>query len=231
MTQLLFVWRRSNPGLESKQMDTPLHSIIPALTADVGKLMRQRRSIKPEQFSSEPVSDKIVWEMLSNANWAPTHGLTEPWRFHVYTSDARIRLGSFLADLYQLLTPADQFKAAKAEKFRSNALRASHLIVIAMKRQPSQKIPEVEEIEAVACAVQNLHLTATAFGVGGYWSSGSAICSDQLRDYLGLESQDRVLGLFYVGYPHGDWPTGVRKPIEDKVIWETEGLVLTNHYK
>ena len=89
-----------------------------------------------------------------------------------------------------------------------------------MKRQPSQKIPEVEEIEAVACAVQNLHLSAAAFGLGGFWSSNAAVCSDAMRDFLQLDPHDRVLGLFYLGYPSGSWPTSTRTPIEDKVCWQ-----------
>jgi nitroreductase len=127
-----------------------------------------------------------------------------------------------LADIYRQITPESSLKPAKMDKYVTSAEQSSHLIVIAMKRQASGKIPEVEEIEAVACAVQNLHLTATAFGIGGYWSSGPAICSDQLRSDLGLESDDRVLGLFYLGYPASDWPSGTRSPIENKVVWTNE---------
>ena len=184
-------------------------------------LVETRRSIKPSDFSDTRVSDEIVWQMLNNANWAPTHGQTEPWRFFVFTDDARVRLGERLAEIYHEVTPPEAIRAAKAGKMKSNAERSSHLIVIAMKRQDSEKIPEVEEIEAVACAVQNLHLTATAFGVGGYWSSGGAICSEQLRSDLGLGEKDRVLGLFYVGYPKADWPAGSRTPIADKVVWKS----------
>ena len=184
-------------------------------------LMENRRSIKPSAFSEQRVHDDVVRQMLGNANWAPTHGMTEPWRFFVFTDEARLRLGARLAEIYQQVTPPDAVKSAKADGLKANAKRSSHLIVIAMKRQESEKIPEIEEVMAVACAVQNMHLTATAFGVGGYWSSGKAICSDQLRDDLGLGVKDRVLGLFYVGYPTGDWPTGSRKPIDDKVVWQT----------
>ena len=182
-------------------------------------LMENRRSIKPPEFCEQRVHDEVVRQMLSNANWAPTHGMTEPWRFFVFSDDARFRLGERLAEIYLQVTPPDAVKPTKADNLKANAERASHLIVIAMKRQESEKIPEIEEVQAVACAVQNLHLTATAFGVGGYWSSGKAICSDQLRDDLGLGEKDRVLGLFYVGYPKGDWPGGTRTAIENKVVW------------
>ena len=180
-------------------------------------VIRNRRSIKPAQFSDTPVDEAIIREMLENANWAPTHGMTEPWRFFVISGPARIEFGEYLSQLYRQLTPADAVKPAKAEKLKKNAAASSHLIVIAMKRQASGRIPEVEEIEAVACAVQNLHLTATAHGVGGYWSSGKAICNDQLRDALKLDPADKVLGLFYVGMPQGDWPVGQRTSIDEKV--------------
>ncbi len=188
----------------------------------VRSLMENRRSIKPADFSDQRVQDEIIWQMLSNANWAPSPGMTEPWRFFVFTDAAKVRLGKQLAKIYEQVTAPESLKPAKAEKLVTNAERSSHLIVIAMKRQESEKIPEIEEVQAVACAVQNLHLTATAFGVGGYWSSGSAICSDQLREHLGLGPKDRVLGLFYVGHPQGNWPGGSRTPIQDKVVWKTD---------
>ena len=196
--------------------DTP-----PADVEAVTRVIERRRSIKPSDFSDDPVDDEIVWKMLRSANFAPTHGLTEPWRFFVFTGDARYELGKRLAEIYREITPPEAFKSVKAEKLVSNAARSSHLIVIGMKRQESEKIPEIEEVEAVACAVQNLHLTATVFGIAGYWSSGKAICSNQLRDYINLTEKDRILGLFYVGCPGIDWPDGVRTPIEDKVTWRS----------
>lgn len=194
------------------------------ITEILNDVIRNRRSIKPAQFSGEAVSDAIVNEMLENANWAPTHGMTEPWRFFVISGAARIEFGAYLSQLYLTVTAPESVKPAKAEKLKKNAEASSHLIVIAMKRQESRKIPEIEEVEAVACAVQNLHLTATAHGVGGYWSSGKAICNDQLRDRLQLSADDRILGLFYVGTPIGEWPKGTRTPINDKVVRISESF-------
>lgn len=200
---------------------TPEH---PSTAADIlhfDNIIQNRRSIKPSQFADRKVDDAIVWKMLNNANWAPTHGKTEPWRFFVFADEAKNQFGNYLANLYtQITSPAD-VKPTKADKLISNAERSSHLIVIAMKRQASCKIPEIEEVEAVACAVQNLHLTATAHGVAGYWSSGKSICNDQLRDHLGLSTNDRVLGLFYVGYTDQAWPDSCRSPIESKVVWKS----------
>lgn len=145
--------------------------------------------------------------------------MTEPWRFFIFCDDARARVGEELARIYRAITPVDAQKPGKADKLIDSCCRSSHVIAIGMKRQASHRIPEVEEIEAVACAVQNLHLTATAHHLAGYWSSGQAICSDEFRDWLQLDREDRVLGLFYLGCPDGDWPEGRRSPVQDKVQW------------
>ena len=148
--------------------------------------------------------------------------MTEPWRFFVFSHEARARVGLQLAEIYRTITPAAAVKPGKPDKLVESCQRSSHVIAIGMKRQESRRIPEVEEIAAVACAVQNLHLTATAHGLAGYWSSGKAICSDEFRAFLRLAPEDRVLGLFFLGYPDGAWPDGQRSPATDKVQWFRE---------
>ena len=184
-------------------------------------VIRHRRTIKPKQFSDRPIDPEIVAEILENANWAPTHGLTEPWRFTVFTGDARQQLADFLAATYKAITPPDQFRQSKYEGMSVNPTLAPVVIAIAMKRQSSEKISELDELQAVACAVQNMHLTAAAHGLGGFWSTNAAAISDQMREFLNLGTKDRSLGLFYLGYPTGDWPESSRGSIEDKVTRRT----------
>ncbi len=83
----------------------------------------------------------------------------------------------------------------------------------------SKRFPQVEEIEAVACAVQNMHLTLTAYGVGGYWSSGGITYMEKAKSFFGLGEDDKLLGFFSVGYTAVQPPLQSRKPVEEKVIW------------
>ena len=185
----------------------------------INHIITTRRTIKPKMMANRDIPLDILQQMLENANWAPTHGMTEPWRFSVFRGAAREKLASFLAETYKAITPVEIFKPNKYEGMRENAMLAPAVIAIGMKRQPSKKISELDEIQAVACAVQNMHLTATAHGLGGFWSTNIAAVSSEMAAYIGLDKEDRALGLFYVGYPKVDWPTGSRQPIEDKVRW------------
>lgn len=185
----------------------------------IDQIIRQRRTIKPKQFSDQPIERELICRLLENANWAPTHGMTEPWRFAVFVGDARQRLAGFLAATYKDVTTPETFKPNKYEGMSKNAMLAQAVIAIGMKRQEIEKISELDELMAVACAVQNVHLSAAANGLAGFWSTNVAATSDQMRDFIGLGEKDRALGLFYLGYPDCSWPTANRQPIEDKVTW------------
>ncbi len=184
-------------------------------------LIRRRRSIKPEQMSDEAVDPMIVGNILENANWAPTHGMTQPWRFKIYEEDGREKLAEALQRIYRETTPKSGFKQDKYEGIRSKIFAAPVVIVICLARQESGVIPEVEEVAAVACAVQNMHLTASAVGLAAYWSSPAFVYTDEMKAFLRLKKGDLCLGLFYLGWPKDkeNWPKGTRSPIQEKLEW------------
>ena len=131
----------------------------------------------------------------------------------------RARLGDALAHLYETaLAPEDQ-KEGKAEKLRIMPRKAPVVILVCMERQKIEKIREIEEIEAVACAVQNMHLTATALGLGAFWSTPPVLYTAEMNEWLEIGPKDRCLGIFYLGHPAeaDNWPKGRRRPIDDKV--------------
>ena len=204
---------------ESAKLD-PLSLRLAAANA----LIRRRRTIKPTEMSAKPVETEHLAAILENGNWAPTHGMTQPWRFFVFTEDGRQRLADYLQSLYKRVIPESEFQENKFEKLGKQPLLAPVIIAIGMTRQKIEKIPEIEEVEAVACAVQNMHLTASAMGMAAFWSSPPICYTDDMRQWLGLEDErDKCLGLFYLGWPESEqWPEGEREDLVDKVVWIRE---------
>lgn len=187
--------------------------------ASLNQIIRSRRSTKPRCFNGQSIDDAIVWDILENANWAPTHGLTQPWRFKVYTGEGLQVLANFQSQWYKDTMPAASFNPDKFERLKSNVLKSSHVIVLSMKRQESGTIPEVEEIEAIACAVQNMALTAAVHGICSFWGSGGPTYTDAMKEFLGLGEQDRCLGYLYLGYSDTPSTRSMRSPIQEKVEW------------
>jgi nitroreductase len=190
--------------------------------SEISGLIRDRRSVSPESFSSRKVHREQLELILTNATWAPSHGLTQPWRFRVFEGAGMKRAAEAIPEVYRRGTAPEQFREAKFAKLKSRLEKVSVLIIVCMERDRTGRIPELEEIEAVACAVQNMFLTATAYGMGAFWSSPGFVYSDEMRTWLGLEAQDKCLGLFYVGYPEGEWPKSHRRPLEYVTEWITD---------
>ena len=43
------------------------------------QLIKARRSIFPKDYNGNNVPEDYINLMLEASNWAPTHGLTQPW--------------------------------------------------------------------------------------------------------------------------------------------------------
>lgn len=182
-------------------------------------LVRSRRSTFPDQLlAGGEVSDAIIHEILVNATWAPNHGKQEPWRFTVFSGAGRNTFATFQSELYKA-SAGENFKEATYQKLQQNPLKASHIIAIAMKRTLAKNIPEVEDIEAVACAVQNIYLSVTAYGLGGYWTTGGVTYNPSAKSFFGLEEADKLLGFFYIGQVAVPSAGATRAPLEEKVKW------------
>ncbi len=184
---------------------------------------RNRRTIKPAAMDPRSVVDRdLILSLLEDAHWAPTHGLTQPWRFHVFTSpEARAELGSALVEIYDTLTPESVRDDAKRAKLVAGPERAPVVIVLLARIDPKGKIPEWEELAAVSCAAQNLMLSAHEHGLGSFWSTPPAACSPEFVQWLGLDGTHRALGLLYLGRPlaGNPPPRSKRSPLAERVRW------------
>src|SRR6187551_61718 len=100
----------------------------------VNTLIRNRRSVFQQQYTGEKVDDAIVRQMLANANWAPTHKFTEPWRFNVFTGNGLKKLAEFQAKCYKEVTTAKgSFDEGKYQGLLSKPMESSHIISVGMK--------------------------------------------------------------------------------------------------
>jgi nitroreductase len=186
---------------------------------EINHLIRNRRSVFPKQFvAGKKIPDDIIEQIMINATYAPTHKLTEPWSFKIFTGDGLQTFADFQSELYKKES-GENYKEDKYLKLKTTPLLASHIISIGMKRNSGKGLPEIEEVEAVACAVQNIYLSVTAYGLGGYLTTGGITYYENAKPFFGLEEKDKLLGFFYVGYVAVTSPSAKRKSVNEKAIW------------
>jgi nitroreductase len=182
-------------------------------------LIKNRRSVFPKQLiPGKQIPDELIKQILENATWAPNHGQTEPWHFTVFTGDGLKKLAVFQSELYKK-EAGEKYQENKYIKLQQQPLLASHIISIGMKRSVERKIPEIEEVAAVACAVQNIYLSVCVYGLGGYWTTGGITYMENAKSFFGLEQADKLLGFFYIGYVETPSPPARRIPVSEKVFW------------
>lgn len=183
--------------------------------SNINEAIRTRRSVYPAQFIDKPIPKEIIQALLVNANHAPTHKLTEPWRFKVFTGNGKNELGAFLSDKFKSIV--DSYMEGKPEKIRRNCDDSGAVVAIIMHRDEKERVPEWEEIAAVSMAVQNIWVALDQYELGGYWST------PPMRNYLGehvsLNENESCLGFFYIGYCEPIDRIIKKGAIENKIEW------------
>ena len=180
-------------------------------------IIRRRRSIFPSMYTGEEISDEVINEVLELAAYAPTHRLTQPWKFKVFKGEALKKLSNYLGAYYKEHTPEDKYSERKYQKTINKPLKSTHVIAIIMTRDEEQRVPEWEEVAAVAMAVQNIWLGFTEKRIGCYWSSPKSMINS--GKFLSLKPHERCLGMLYIGRPSLHPPMPPRDEMDSRIEW------------
>lgn len=187
----------------------------------ISEIIKKRRTVKPDKMNGKKIPDEVITELLELADWAPTHAKTEPWRFIVFSDDKVKEFTTRHADLFKLNTPEASFTQQKYDNLKNLGNNVSNIIITWMKRVPTHKIPEVEEVAAVSAAIQNLLLAATEKGIATFWSTGGLTFNPVLKNEFNLGEEDIILAILYLGYTDEPFREGSRIiPLRDKIEWK-----------
>jgi len=185
----------------------------------VFETIKKRRSIG--KMTQERPSRQQIKRLLEAATHAPNHHKVEPWKFIVLAGKAREELGLIMAA--SLASHLDETASGKAQarlnKERTKLLRSP--VVIAVVAQPPRlpNVLEIENIEAVAAAVQNMLLAAEEMGLACMWRTGDAAYDPRVKQWLGLAPAEHIVAFVYVGFPAIPALERVPTPFEEKTTW------------
>ena len=166
---------------------------------DVETAIRTRRTHKA--FEPEPLPRETLDELLDLARWAPNHHLTAPWRFRVLGPEALERL-----------------KGAAGPEAAPKLDRCPTLIVASavLSGDPEQ---DEEDLHATAVASYIVLLAAHARGLAGYWRTPAVLREAAGREAVGLEEEERFVGLLHLGRAKQEQRAPERPPAEETTIY------------
>jgi len=168
---------------------------------------RRRTSLLMD--ANRPVETALIEQLCDVAAWAPNHKRTWPWRFASFTGDGRRRLGETMADD---MVDADFGDEVKQAKTRHKYLRAPAALVVGCRPHPNETL-HLENRDAVAAAIQNLLLGATALGLASFWSTPALTRPPRVLELCGFDPEDRAIAVIYLGWPDGECAAPARPAI------------------
>jgi nitroreductase len=153
--------------------------------------------VSPLEIGEPAPDEATVRRIVAAALRAPDHGRLRPWRFLSVRGDGRRTLGDAFAAALQRRDPKASPEAVELE--RQKPLRGPLLIVAVARIDESSRIPAVEQLLSAGAAAQNVVLASHALGFGAMWKTGPAAYDAGVKEALGLEASEAIVGLIYIG--------------------------------
>jgi nitroreductase len=182
---------------------------------DVFDTIHQRHSHK--KVKQEAVPRELIEKMLDAAVQAPNHYKVRPWRFIGLTGEARHKLGDAMSASLRERHP--EFPQEAFDKAHATPLQAPLVIAVGVDKPSETKVLEIENICAAAAATENLLLAAQALGLGAKWRTGEWARDIKVKEFLGFQPEQHIIGFVYVGYPELHDEPAPRPSFEDRTVW------------
>ena len=185
--------------------------------AAIETVIHGRQHLGPKHLGEPGPSRAVLERLFHAAAAAPDHGQLRPWRFVVVGPGARAALGEVFAQALRCRDPSAS--EAQCEEARGKALRAPCLIVaIADLGQPDPDVPDAERLLSLGCAIQNLLLSAQALGYASGLTSGRAMDSAPMRQWLELREAEQAVCFINLGTPLRRRATRSNRPQPDDFV-------------
>jgi nitroreductase len=158
-----------------------------------------RRSVGAA-FLKEPGPDAgELRTMLTIATRVPDHGKLAPWRLVVIEGEDRVRAGEALASIAARANPDLDQQGLDIE--RNRFLPMPLTIGVISSPQPSEKIPEFEQLLSAGNVAFNLVHAAHAMGFAASWVTRWFTFDPEASAALGALPGERFVGFVHIGTP------------------------------
>lgn len=182
---------------------------------EVFDAIHQRHSHK--KVKPDPVPRELIEKLLDAAVQAPNHYRVRPWRFVVLTGEARHRLGDAMSASLRERHP--EYPQEAFNKAHDTPLQAPVVIAVGVDKPGEAKVSQIENIAAAAAATENLLLAAQALGLGAKWRTGEWATDAKVKEFLGFQPDQHIIGFIYVGYPEFVEGYPPRPSFDDRTVW------------
>ena len=158
-------------------------------------------------------SAELLEKVFQTALRAPDHMLLRPWRYLIIQGEARARLGEIFCDA--AVSDSEDLSDIQREKYRAMPLRAPMLIVGIAENKKHKKVPVEEQVISCGVGMAYMLLALQAEGYGGMWRTGPMAKHEFVKQGLGIQKHESLVGFLYLGTPKGEMKTVPKLSVAD----------------
>ncbi|MEO1103855.1 MAG: nitroreductase [Pseudomonadota bacterium] len=152
-----------------------------------------RRTVPAKLLGEPGPGPEALERMLTIAARVPDHGKLAPWRFIVFTGEARALIGERFAEIAD---PSDPELIAMEE---SRFTRAPVVVAVVSTAAIHPKIPEWEQVLSAGAVCMNLLHAAVAHGFTAQWLTEWMAYDDAAKAAIGVAPNEQVAGFIHIG--------------------------------
>lgn len=175
------------------------------------ELLTKRQS-DPQLTSPAPNKAQLD-TIFQAAVRVPDHAALAPYRFIVAEGEGLDKL----AQVYIKALADKGAEQAKLDKAAKMPFRAPMVITIVTQYQEHEKVPHSEQLITAGCAAHAMQMAAYSLGLGAMWRTGDLAFNDTVKQGLGIDTHQDIVGFLYIGTKAKDMPEKPQKPFEDRV--------------
>jgi nitroreductase len=158
--------------------------------------IKTRRSIR--KYTSEPVDDGIIDQIIEIGTYAPSGLNNQPWKF-VVVKDRTIL-----------------DKIAKQTSYSKIIKKAPVCIAVFLDQNLSYD--RVKDILGIGACTENIMLAIHTLGLGGVWLGEILKNRDKVEKILEVPENCELMAVVALGHPDEQKGVGNRKPLSEVII-------------
>lgn len=143
------------------------------------EIISSRRSIR--KYRNEPVSDRLINEILEAGRWAPSGLNNQPWRFAIIKDQAVKKQISAMTHYSAIILDA--------------------VFCIAVFYNTPAGYHREKDIMSIGACIQNMLLYSHYLGIGSVWLGEILKNRDRINEILGINTLNEFMALIAFGYP------------------------------
>lgn len=165
--------------------------------SDLTHFMKSRRSSLSMTLGEPGPNDAQLRTILEIATRVPDHGKLAPWRFVLWTPEARATMHKNLLAL--LASKPEIPDAAKKQQGTDKLLHAPCVLAVISTADEHPKIPLWEQQLSVGAVCMSAIIAANAQGFEAQWLTAWYVYDQDARDILQLRGPERIAGIIHIG--------------------------------